>query len=203
MNRKNTAIFSIGIIISFTIGYFIGDTTAINRTNSAINKNVTNTLNSTSNSSSYSQNESKNYKFGEEGKSGNWNIKVLDSQEATTIQGGDNYNNKTTQQKFIIIKLQMTDIDSTLHQYSTNEFILRNAKNKKQYSASLEAMEAANQKETIYNKNSDFFGVYDDISPNTPKQTYVVFEVPKDFNIADGVLVHGTSSADLAGYYIK
>lgn len=203
MNRKNIAIFSIGIIISFTIGYFVGDTTAINRTNSTINKNVTNTLNSTSNSPSYFQNESKNYKFGEEGKSGNWNIKVLDSQEATTIQGGDNYNNKATKQKFIIIKLQMTDIDSTLHQYATNEFILRNAKNKKQYSASLEAMDAANQKETIYNKNSDFFGVYDDISPNTPKQTYVVFEVPKDFNVADGVLIHGTSNSDLAGYYIK
>lgn len=203
MNRRNIVIFSIGIIVSFIIGYFVGDATAINRMNSDINENVTNISNSISNSAFSSQKESKSYKFGEEGKSGDWNIKVLGSQDTTTIQAGDSYHNKTSKQKFIIIKLQMTNIDSTLHHYETNKFILENAKDKKQYSASLEAMEAANQKETVYNKNNKFFGVYDDINPNTPKQTYVVFEVPKDFNIVDGVLVYGSNNSNLAGYYIK
>ncbi|UZW13169.1 DUF4352 domain-containing protein [Clostridium pasteurianum] len=184
MQMRNIIILIAAIIISFVAGFFIGDATAINGVNKAINQstsNATTETNSTGNTSN-SKEENKKYKFGEEGKSGNWSIKVLDSQETTTVQAGNSSDNKTTQQKFIVIKLQMTDTDTLPHQYSTNEFILGNTKDKKQYNVSLDALQAANQKETIYNQNGEFFGVYDDINPNIPKQTYVVFEVPKDFN---------------------
>lgn len=210
MQRKNIIIVCVAVVISFIVGFFIGDATAINRVKRSLNNSVANTTNSTgnttndtTNSTSTKSKESKNYKFNEEGKSGNWNIKVLDSQETTTIQGGNSSDNKTTEQKFIVVKLQMTDVDSVPHQYSPTEFILGNAKDKKQYNTAFEAMQTANGKETIYNQNNSFFGTYDDINPSTPKQTYIIFEVAKDFNIADGVLIHGTNDSDIAGYYIK
>lgn len=205
MQMKNIIILVVAIIVSFVAGFFIGDATAISGVNKSISQSTSNTTSKTNSVSNTSNTTEKNkkYKLGEEGKSGYWNIKILDTQETTTIQAGDSSGNKTTQQKFIVIKLQMNDIDTVPHQYSTNEFILANTKDKKQYNISLDALQAANQKETIYNQNGEFFGVYDDINPNIPKQTYVVFEVPKDFNLADGILIHGTSESDIAGYYIK
>lgn len=204
MNKKQIIITSAAVIVSFAIGFFVGDSSAINRVNKAIDTTSTTSNGTTTpNKNTAVKSDKTNYKFGEEGKSGSWNIKVLDAQEATTIQAGNSSDNKTTQQKFIVLKLQMTDIDNTPHQYSGNDFMLGNAKDKKQYQVAIEAMQAANGKETIYNQNSNFFGVYDDINPSTPKQTYIIFEVPKDFNVSDGVLVHGTSDADMAGYNIK
>lgn len=206
MNKKHIIITSVLVIISFAVGFFAGDTAAINRVNKAIDTKVSSEASTAGNnqaSNGSKKEDKKIYKAGEEGKSGNWNVKVLDAQETTTIQGGDSSDNKTTSQKFIIIKLQMTNTSQSPIQYSPKEFELGNLKDKKQYQANMDAGETANQKETIYNKNSEFTGVYDDVNPNTPKQTYIVFEVPKDFNIADGILINANGNSDAVGYNLK
>lgn len=203
--KKRVIIEVIGAILIFIVGYFVGDTTAINRVNKTINARVSNETSetSTSQSNTKAKEEQKIYKLGEEGQSGNWKIKILDVQEATTIQSGDGSDNKTTQQKFIVLKLQMTNISQAAVQYSDNEFALENMKDKKQYQLDGNASLTATQVETNYKNNSNFFLSINSVNPNTPKDTYLVFEVPKDFNMANGILIHGDNDGKIAGYNIK
>ncbi|WP_243124531.1 DUF4352 domain-containing protein [Clostridium sp. AWRP] len=205
--KKRVIIEIIGAILIFIVGYFAGDTVAINRMNKTVDSKVSSETSDTSTSSKPTkpkeEQKQKIYKLGEEGTSGNWGIKVLDVQELTTIQGGDSSDNRTTQQKFIMVKLQLNNKSQAAAQYSNEEFILDDTKTKAQYKSSMEAGETANQKETIYNKNSEFVGINEDVNPNTPKQTYVVFEVPKDFNMENGILIHGDNDGKAVGYNIK
>jgi len=203
--KKRVIVEVIGAILIFIVGYFVGDTMAINRVNKTIDAKVSKETSqtSTSQSNTNSKEKQKIYKLGEEGTSGNWKIKILDTQEATTIQSGDGSDNKTTQQKFIVLKLQMTNISQAAVQYSDNEFTLINSKDKKQYQLNGDASLTATQVETIYKSNSNFFLAVDSINPNTPKETYVVFEVPKDFNVANGILVHEGNDEKVVGYNIK
>ena len=68
------------------------------------------------------------------GTSGNWNIKVLEANEATTIEGGDSSDTKTTSQKYIVIKLKLTNKGQAASQYSDEDFVLGDSKTKSQYS---------------------------------------------------------------------
>lgn len=200
-----------GIVIlgvGYLVGYLVGDQMAIDRVNSAIDTKVSSTSNTstqpkTTQTKEKNKNEAKVYKFGEEGQSGNWKIKILDSQETNTIQSGDGSDNKTTQQKFIVLKVQMTNVSQAATQYNDNEFALVNSKTKTQYQIDSDASLTASQAETIYKQNSNFFLAIDSVNPNMPKQTYIVFEVPKDFNMADGILGHIDSSNKVVGYNIK
>ncbi len=99
--------------------------------------------------------------------------------------------------------MQLKNITTAPVQYANTEFMLDDAKTQNQYNVSLEAGQSANGKETIYNENNEFVGVFDDVNPNIPKQTYIIFEVPKDFDIADGVLINRNSGAVAASFYIK
>ena len=208
MNKKYIILTCIIAVVTFIIGYFIGDASAVNRVNKRIDQNVKSVTNDNIKTTSNQEDKpdsskEKVYKLGEEGKSGNWSIKVLDAKEATTIEGGDSSDNKTTSQKFIIVKLQMTDVAQTPQQYSTDNFMLGNVKTKKQYKPDMDAGGTANKKETIYNNNSEFFDVYEDINPNTPKQTYIAFEVPKDINIADCIIMNSNNNSDPVGFNLK
>ena len=203
--KKRLIIEIICAIVIFGIGYLVGDSAAINRMNKASTKSSTQTTqtSSTSDASSTSEKDKqKIYKVGEEGISGNWSIKVLDAQEGTAIQSGDGSDNKTTQQKFIIIDLQMTNISQAAAQYSDNEFALVNTEDKKQYQINSDASLNANQAETIYKKNSNFFLGIDSLNPGVPKQTYLVFEVPQNFNLQNGVLAH-VSNNKAVGFNLK
>lgn len=211
MNKKQIIITCVVAFIAFVAGYFIGDSSAINRVNKQISAKVSNEQ-STSKDTKQQSNDSnkkedtKMYKFGEEGTSGNWNIKVLEVNETDTVQGGNSSDNKTTKEKFIVIKLQMKNIAKQPVQYSPKEFMLGNMKDKSQYNindSAFNAMGAANSKEKIYNNNDGHMGVYDDVNPNTSKQTYIVFEVSKDFNIADCILINKNGSGDTTGFYLK
>ncbi|OAA94082.1 DUF4352 domain-containing protein [Clostridium coskatii] len=204
--KKRIIMEAVGAILIFIVGYFIGDATAINRVNKTINTKVSSQTSQKStsqdNTEPKEEQKQKMYKLGEEGTSGNWSIKVLEAQEASTIQSGDGSDNKTTQQKFIIIKLQMTNISQAAVQYSDDEFALVNTKDKKQYEINGDDSLTANQVETIYRKNSNFFLGIDSLNPSTPKQTYLVFEVPKNFDLQNAVLVH-MSNSKATGFHLK
>jgi hypothetical protein len=205
--KKRTIIELVCAIIIFVLGYFIGDASAVNRVNSSTKQTIQSTSEADakkdSSTTGSKKDEEKIYKAGEEGTSGNWNIKLLEVNEATTIQAGNSSDNKTTAQKYIVAKLQMTNISKQPVQYSLNEFILGNMKDKSQYKANLDATGVANSKETIYNKNDGFIGVYTDVNPNTSKQTYIVFEVPKDMNVTNFVLINANGGAKATGFYLK
>lgn len=198
-----------GVLI-FIVGYFIGDSSAIKRVNQQIDTKVENKQNKEAavdkEKSETNKAKDKVYKIGEEGKVGNWNIKILEVKETNVVQGGNSSSNKTTKDKFVVIKLQMENISKQPVQYSAKEFMLGNMKDKTQYTVNdvaFSAMGAANNNESIYKRNSDFVGVYTDVNPNTSKQTYIVFEVPKDMNISDGVLINANGGAEATGFYLK
>jgi len=213
LNKKHLAIVGALIVVSFIGGFFVGDSSAINRINGSISQNVesSTTAEVTTTEEAHVKEEAKKEakkeliitKVGVEATSGSWSIKVLDAQEATTVQGGNSSDNKTTKQKFIILKLQMKNITQSPMQYAPTEFMLGDIKSNSQYAINLDALQAANSNEIIYKENSEFIGVYDDVNPNMPKQTYVIFEVPKDMVITDGVMTNVNSGADTVGYYIK
>ncbi|MDV3428362.1 MAG: DUF4352 domain-containing protein [Bacillota bacterium] len=207
--KKRVILEIVCAIIIFIVGYFVGDSAAINRVNKSLNSTDSNQTSSTkaddnsnTNDSKQKKSDAKVYKFGNEGTSDGWTIKILDVKEATTIPSGDGSDNKTTQQKFIIIKLQMTNVSQAAAQYDDSEFILANNKDQKQYQIDSDASLTANQVETIYKKNSNFFLSIDNVNPNMPKQTYMIFEVPKNFNLQNGVLAH-TGNNQISWFYLK
>ncbi|URZ15345.1 DUF4352 domain-containing protein [Clostridium felsineum] len=205
MNKKEKVILAVvAVVLVLLLGIAIGDKGS-NSKEASNNKNQTqNNKNSSKATASNSTQDSKSkiYKLGEDGQINGWSIKVLDVQETNTISAGEGEPNITTQQKFIKIKLQMTNKTQSPKQYSNGNFLLGNMKDSKKYQLNSDAGLKLNEVETIDNKNSGFFLMYDDLNPETPKQTYLVFEVPTSFNISDGVLVAGDDK-NTAGYYLK
>lgn len=208
--KKRLVIEIICGVLIFIVGYFVGDSSAIKRVNQQIDAKVENKQSKEIevNKEKVGTNKEKDkvYKIGEEGKVGSWSIKVLEAKETNVVQGGNSSNNKTTKDKFIVIKLQMKNISKQPVQYNAKEFMLGNMKDKAQYTindVAFEAMGSANSNESIYKRNSDFIGVYKDVNPNTTKQTYIVFEVPKDMNISDSVLINANNNSEPVGFYLK
>ncbi|URZ06512.1 DUF4352 domain-containing protein [Clostridium felsineum] len=190
------------IVVVLFLGIAIGSSGNSNTKETATktqNKPTQNT--SASNKEDSNKKNSKTYKLGQEGQINDWSIKVLDVQETNKIETGDD-KPITTQQKFVKIKVQMTNKAQSPKQYSSGNFMLGNMKDKKTYQLNSDAGLKLNEVETIDNNNSGFFLMYDDLNPNTPKQTYLVFEVPTSFNVADGVLIAGDNT-NTAGYYLK
>lgn len=204
--KKNRIITVVLVIVAFIVGFFVGDNSAVNRINKLDNnKQLTQQTNSTPTESQENKTKSKVCKKGEESSCGDFNLKILDANETTTVEAGNKSDNKTTNEKFIVCKVSIKNISKQPKQYKSTDFILGNMKDKAQYTindAAFSAMSSANGKETIYNKNNNFVGVYKDINPNTTKQTYLIFEVPKDFNISDGVLISG-GSGETTAFYLK
>ena len=188
-----------GVII-FAVGYFVGDASAVKRVNETVDSKVSQEASMAQTASS--RPKEKMYKIGEEGASGNLVMKILGVQETNTVEGGDSSQTKTTDQKYIVVKLQLTNKSQTAIQYSYDDFVLGDSKTKTQYKANTDAGAAANNKETIYKENNEFVGENDDINPNTPKQTYIAFEVPKDFNLQNAVLIN-TKNGKTTGFYLK
>ena len=188
-----------GIII-FVVGYFVGDASTVKRVNETVDSKVSQEASMAQTASS--RPKEKMYKIGEEGASGNLVMKILGVQETNTVEGGDSSQAKTTTQKYIVVKLQLTNKAQAAIQYSYDDFVLGDSKTKTQYKANTDAGAAANNKEAIYKENNEFVGELDDINPNTPKQTYIVFEVPKDFSLQNAVLIN-TKNGKTTGFYLK
>lgn len=146
------------------------------------------------------------YKAGEEGASGNWSMKVLEVNETNTVQSGDVSYKVTTNEKFIVITLQIKNITTYPIKYTSREFLLRNINNKSQYNINniaFNAMTAANGSEKIYKENSNFVGVYDEVGSNITKQTFIIFEVPKDTSAGDYLLINTNDNGEPTGYNLK
>jgi|GEM_PF-3187630 len=146
------------------------------------------------------------YKVGEEGTSGNWNMKVLDVSETNTVQSGDISYKVTTNENFIVVTLQMKNIAGYTTMYTSREFLLRKINSEAVYNinnTSFNAMAAANGKEKVYSENSNFIGVNDEVGSGITKKTYIIFEVPKGTSAADYMLINKNDNGVPTGFSLK
>jgi len=133
-------------------------------------------------------------------------MKVLESNETNEVQSGDISYKVTTNEKFIIITLQIKNITNYPISYTAREFMLMNINNLGQYdinNKAFNAMAAANGNEKIYKRNSNLGGVYDEVGPSISKQTYIIFEVPKETSAADYLLINSNDYGEPTGYNLK
>ena len=185
--------------VCLLVGIFIGDSLAINR----VKKNISNAVNVSSDTSTKKEStkkeqpkqEPKIIDVGTVQKSGDWDIKVLESKESSEINTGNSGGSIKTTDKFIIVKLELKNMSNAKVEYSYDNFTLLHS-NKSSYESHMDSASKLNSDEKIYKKNNSFIGVYDDVNPGTTKNTYISFEVPKDLSIEDFILVNNKSLND-------
>lgn len=195
--KKTIIIQVICATIIFVIGYLLGNNSANNPTNTKVANGILTKAQTTNDS------KEKLYKLGEEGQSGIWSIRVLDVLETDTTQSGDASNNKSTQQKFIVVHLQMINEGTNVADYTTNDLSLKDTKDKTEYGMNDEGGRTVNQAKGICANDKNFFGEYDKVSPNIPKETYIVFKVPKSLNISNLILLYQGDTGKNVGYCLK
>lgn len=176
--KKNVKLIIGGLII-FIAGYFIGDATAIGR----VNKNISQSADQQASSKKeVVKEEKKNIKIGEQAPVGNLGVKVLEAKENGPIS---NESGKATPVgKFIIIKLEIKNNGQEATQHNAQEFKLIDGK--KIYEIddnAFEALQHLNSQETIFKENKEFIGPYDKINSGMSKNSYIVFDIPKESKI--------------------
>lgn len=98
--KKNRIITVVLVIVAFIVGFFVGDNSAVNRINKLDNnKQLTQQTNSTPTESQENKTKSKICKKGEESTCGDFNLKILDANETSTVEAGNKSDNKTTNEK--------------------------------------------------------------------------------------------------------
>lgn len=145
------------------------------------------------------------YSYGQEAKSGDWSLKLVDTIESTKTSdiNSNIMSEMPIGQTYVIVQLQMTNVSSGQAEYSDGDFTLVNKKDNKTYEASRNAMEVTKIQETINTPDANFLGMNESINPGIVRQGIVVFYVPTGFNIADGILVHKDNNISTTEYYIK
>ncbi|ABS34895.1 DUF4352 domain-containing protein [Clostridium botulinum] len=182
--KKNTKLI-IGAIVIFVVGYFIGDATAISRVKKQIGQG---TEKQVSSAKEEVKEEKKDIKFGEQSAVGNLGVKILEAKESTAIS--NEAGKSTPSGKFIIINLEIKNNGEEATEYSPRDFKLKH--DKKTYEIddnSFEALGNLNSQEKIYNKNEKFIGSYDKFNSGISKNTFAVFDVPKEAKIEDLKLI--------------
>ena len=93
--KKNRIITVVLVIVAFIVGFFVGDNSAVNRINKLDNnKQLTQQTNSTPTESQENKTKSKICKKGEESTCGDFNLKILDANETSTVEAGNKSDNK-------------------------------------------------------------------------------------------------------------
>ncbi|HCL4466712.1 TPA: DUF4352 domain-containing protein [Clostridium botulinum] len=173
--KKNFKLIIGGLII-FIVGYFIGDATAIGRVNKQIGQRTEKQVSSTK------KEVKKDIKFGEQSSVGNLGVKILEAKENGAIS---NESGKSTPSgKFIVIKLDIKNNGEEATGYEPHEFKLNDGE--KTYEVddnSFEALGHLNSQESIFRENKNFIGSYDKINAGINKNTFLVFDIPKDVKI--------------------
>lgn len=194
----------VAALVAYNVGFYAGDASAVVRINAKpASFSSTTVLPSSSAPSSSSKSDSPIYAFGHSGKIGSWNITVESAQITNIIKDDISGKNSVTDQEFIVLKLRMENISDSPAHYEPSDFSLAAYQTKTEYNADTDAMETANNNETILKNNSAFIGELDDANPNIPKETYLVFEVPKGTKVSDMALLADGGSSHMAGFYLQ
>ena len=188
MSKKQTIITIVIVALAFIVGFFVGDSSAIHRVNKQISASTEETGDNKSTTKEEPKEEIKSIQLNTEAQVGDLGIKVLEAKESTAVS--NEAGKSTPTGKFIVIKLELKNNSKEAIGYDTNDFKLKN--NDILYEVDDNAFDALgnlNSQETIFNKNSKFIGVYDKFNAGVTKNTYIVFDVPKETKIEDLKLI--------------
>ncbi|KLU74184.1 hypothetical protein ADU80_05020 [Clostridium botulinum] len=156
-----------------------------------------NTSNTAANKDSKTTESNKIVKLGEETKAGNIGVKVLEVKEQNSISNEAGKANATC--KFVILKLELKNNGNEATEYNPHEFKLNDDKKTLEVDDnSFDALGHLNSQETIYKNNKKFIGSYDKYNAGLSKNTYLVFDVPKDSKLENLKLtVEGAKNTQL------
>lgn len=118
----------------------------------------------------------------------NIGMKVLKAEESNGINNESGTSKPSG--KFIILELELKNNDKQAIQYSSDQFMLNSGDSTYQVDdTAFDAMGNLNNQESIFNKNQDFIGAYDNFNPGISKKTYLVFDVPKNVTLESSKLM--------------
>jgi len=117
-----------------------------------------------------------NYKLGEVGKSGKYQLKTVSYLETENIVvANESY---TTQNKYVIVNIEIASNDEGLSLgYNPNDFRIVD-KDKKTYNC--ESIITNNLNLENENKDNSYVGIFKDLEPGVLKKTQLVFDIPKE-----------------------
>lgn len=191
MKKKNIIITSVAVVIAFVVGMFVGDSMAINRVKkqfSSIGTSETTKSTVSEKAPKEEKKETKSIKLNEGAAAGDLGIKVLEAKEGTSIS--NEAGSSKPSGKFIIIKLELKNNGQSAIEYKADDFGLKNSKAIYEVDDNaFEALGDLNSQEKIYNENKNFVGVYDKFNAGITKNTYIVFDVPKETKTEDLKLI--------------
>lgn len=187
-NKKQIIINIVIAIVFFFLGGIVGSRAEYSRLTSIQNVIPNNSANERVKKENKKE-ETKVIPLNQEENLGNIGLKVLSVNE--TEQVNNKSGSTSSSGKFIVIELSLKNNAKQAIEYNPNQLELL-ANDGVVYQVDDVAFQAGqnlNSQETIYNKNKDFIGFYDKFNSGLTKNTYVVFDVPKDLNIDNTNLV--------------
>ncbi|HAT4306282.1 TPA: DUF4352 domain-containing protein [Clostridium perfringens] len=187
-NKKQIIINIVIAIVFFFLGGIVGSRAEYSRLTSIQNVIPNNSVNERVKKENKKE-ETKVIPLNQEENLGNIGLKVLSVNE--TEQVNNKSGSTSSSGKFIVIELSLKNNAKQAVEYNPNQLELL-ANDGVVYQVDDVAFQAGqnlNSQETIYNKNKDFIGFYDKFNSGLTKNTYVVFDVPKDLNIDNTNLV--------------
>ncbi|MBO3312105.1 DUF4352 domain-containing protein [Clostridium perfringens] len=187
-NKKQIIINIVIAIVFFFLGGIVGSRAEYSRLTSIQNVIHNNSANERVKKENKKE-ETKVIPLNQEENLGNIGLKVLSVNE--TEQVNNKSGSTSSSGKFIVIELSLKNNAKQAVEYNPNQLELL-ANDGVVYQVDDVAFQAGqnlNSQETIYNKNKDFIGFYDKFNSGLTKNTYVVFDVPKDLNIDNTNLV--------------
>lgn len=156
-----------------------------------------NTSNTAANKDSKPVETNKIVKLGEETKAGNIGVKVLEAKEKEAISNEAGKANASG--KFIVIKLELKNCGNEATTYDPHEFKLLDKEKKYEIDDnSFEALGHLNSQESIFKNNKKYVGSYDKYNAGITKNTYLVFDIPKDSKLENlKLIVEGAKNTQL------
>ncbi|MBO3420194.1 DUF4352 domain-containing protein [Clostridium perfringens] len=189
MKNKKQIIINIGIaIVFFFLGGVVGSRAEYSRLTSIQNVIPSNSINEKVTKENKKE-EAKVIPLNQEEDLGNIGLKVLNVKE--TEQVNNESDSISSSGKFIVIELSLKNNAKQAVEYNPNqlELVSNDGVVYQVDDVAFQAGQKLNSQETIYNRNKDFIGFYDKFNSGLTKNTYVVFDVPKDLNIDNTKLV--------------
>lgn len=189
MNKKKQIIINVIIaILFFFLGGVVGSRAEYSRLTSIQNVATNNSTNEKVKKESKKE-EAKVIPLNQEENLGNVGLKVLNVKE--TEQVNNKRDSISSSGKFIVIELSLKNNAKQAIEYDPNqlELVSNDGVVYQVDDVAFQAGQKLNSQETIYNKNKDFIGFYDKFNSGLTKNTYSVFDVPKEVNLDNTKLV--------------
>lgn len=130
--------------------------------------------------------------YGVSSDSGNWNIRIKSVSEVSEVPKKDG-GQFIADGKFINILIEISNISKNPISYSLTEFKLKDKLTDKTYSIEDIGYNVAHElisEEKFYKNNDEYITIMDDVNPDKSKIACISFEVSKELNIENLVLIN-------------